>query len=110
MHIGSVAFIENSAANLGGAIYVAAVDLLQVNEATFTSNQAPLGGAVYIAGFDSAESEFISCVFEGNQASDGGAVYLYTGSGVDSFTASIFRNNFASESPRYSRTPHTRHV
>ena len=64
------------------------------------SNKAWLGGAVYIAAVDDKQTEFRECVFESNAAADGGAVYLYTGPGVDIFTASVFRNNFAGELPR----------
>ena len=64
------------------------------------SNKASLGGAVYIAAVDDKQTVFRECVFENNAAADGGAVYLYTGPGVDIFTASVFRNNFAGELPR----------
>ena len=65
-----------------------------------TSNKASLGGAVYIGAVDDQQTLFTGCVFESNAAADGGAVYLYTGPGVDIFTASVFRNNFAGELPR----------
>ena len=64
------------------------------------SNKASLGGAVYISSVDDEQTLFTGCVFESNAAADGGAVYLYTGPGVDIFTASVFRNNFAGELPR----------
>ena len=64
------------------------------------SNKASLGGAIHIVAVEDKQTIFMECVFESNEAADGGAVYLYTGPGVDVFTASVFRNNFAGEFPR----------
>lgn len=97
--IWSVRFIGNSALALGGAMELDEPKLLQVSGATFDSNSAPLGGAVYVVSVYDRQTNFDNCVFEGNEAEDGGAFYLYTGSGVDIFTASIFRGNFAGWSP-----------
>lgn len=74
-------------------------DKVQVRGVMFRSNGASLGGAVYISNAGDRHTLFSECVLEGNTAEDGGAVYLYTGPGVDSFNASVFRNNFACESP-----------
>lgn len=80
-------------------------DLAKVSYAMFVSNKASLGGAVYISavyigGVEQSISMFGECIFESNEAADGGAVYLYTGTGVDIFTASAFRDNFAGDLPR----------
>ena len=40
---------------------------------------------------------FRDCGFEKNVAHDGGAVYLNTGTAVDIFIGSSFRNNYAGE-------------
>jgi len=92
-------FVDNSAGSLGGAILFETCDQIQVSDVFFKSNEAPLGGAVYILAEDSKETNFHECVLEGNTAEDGGAVYLNTGPGVDIFNDSVFRDNFASESP-----------
>lgn len=76
---------------------VARTDLLDISDVMYKSNEASLGGAVYIVGVEDRQTTFSSCVFENNKAADGGAVYLYTGPGVDIFTGSIFRDNFACE-------------
>ena len=65
------------------------------------SNKASLGGAIHIVAVEDKQTIFMECVFESNEAADGGAVYLYTGPGVDIFTASVFRNNFAGALPRH---------
>lgn len=39
------------------------------------------------------------CVFEGNNASYGGGMYLNTGDRPGFVNRSVFRNNFAGESP-----------
>ncbi|CAN0450956.1 unnamed protein product, partial [Scytosiphon promiscuus] len=99
----SIAFIDNSASGLGGAMLFQSPDLLQVSGATFRSNEAVLGGAVYLTAVEDKQTAFSACDFEGNLADDGGAFYLYTGPGVDVFTESVFKNNFASKSASYSR-------
>lgn len=91
-----ITFIDNVASKAGGAMYILGTDHFQVNYTTFRSNKADLGGAIYIASTDGKPTEFSQCMFEGNAASDGGALYLYTGAGVDTITASIFRDNSAS--------------
>ena len=63
------------------------------------SNEASLGGAVYVAAVDAKETKFSKCLFKSNEAADGGAVYLNTGPGVDIFTESVFRDNYAGELP-----------
>ena len=78
-------------------------DLVEASDVIFKGNEAALGGAVYILAVEAKQSSFSDCVFAGNKAADGGAMYLYTGPGVDVFTASIFHNNFARESTRDSR-------
>ena len=75
-------------------------DVVEVNNVMLVSNKASLGGAVYIVAVDDKQTIFKACVFESNEAEDGGAIYLYTGPGVDIFTASVFRNNFAGELPK----------
>lgn len=99
-----VAFIENSASGLGGAMFFEDADLLQVNLATFKSNEAVLGGAAYIVAVEDKTTEFSACNFDGNEANDGGAIYFNTGSGVDIITASYFRGNTARTPPRFSLT------
>ncbi|CAN0450815.1 unnamed protein product, partial [Scytosiphon promiscuus] len=94
----SIRFVNNSAGGLGGAILFEMCIQIQVSDVLFKSNQASLGGAVYILAEDDKETIFSDCVLEGNTAEDGGAVYLNTGPGVDIFTASVFRANFAGES------------
>lgn len=95
----SIAFIENNAGGLGGAMHIDEPGLLEVDDAMFKSNRGSLGGAIYIAAADDKHTTFSACVFEGNAAEDGGALYLYTGPGLDIFTESVFRNNYARESP-----------
>ncbi|CAM9637001.1 unnamed protein product, partial [Laminaria digitata] len=68
---------------------------VQVVDVLFKSNEASLGGAVYVLALLEKQTSFSGCVFEGNRAEDGGAVYFYTGPGIDIFTESVFRNNFA---------------
>ena len=92
--------VGNDARDLGGAIYISRAGLVEVSNVTLMSNKASLGGAVYILAVDDKETIFKACVFDTNEAADGGAVYLYTGPGVDIFTASVFRNNLAGELPR----------
>lgn len=96
----SVAFIGSSAGGIGGAIHVDECEELEARNVMFLSNEASLGGAVYVTAVENKQTSFSGCVFEGNEAADGGGVYLYTGPGVDVFTASVFRNNFACELPR----------
>ena len=74
-------------------------DLVDISNVMFMSNEASLGGAVYIAAVDDKQTKFGKCFFESNAAADGGAVYLNTGPGVDIFTESVFRDNFAGELP-----------
>ena len=78
-------------------MFINKADVLEVSFAMFRSNEASLGGAVYIAAVDDKQTIFSACTFERNGAGDGGAVYLYTGPGVDIFTTTAFRNNFARE-------------
>lgn len=73
---------------------------IQIKGVPFESNDAKLGGAIFVVFTEDILTEFSVCVFEGNKASDGGAVYLATGSGVDGFAASGFRDNFAGNSPK----------
>ena len=80
-------------------MYIGEADLLDTSNVMFMSNEASLGGAVYVSGVDDKQTIFSKCFFESNEAADGGAVYLNTGLGVDIFTASVFRNNFAGELP-----------
>lgn len=82
-------------------MHVDECEVLEASNVMFKSNDASLGGAVYVATVENKETRFSGCVFEGKRAADGSAVYLYTGPGVDVFTATVFKNNFASESPRY---------
>lgn len=77
-------------------------NLVYVHGTIFKENKAALGGAVYVLAADDKQTHFNGCGFSGNRAGDGGAVYLYTGPGVDIFTKSIFRNNFARETSRHS--------
>ncbi|CAN0375549.1 unnamed protein product, partial [Scytosiphon promiscuus] len=95
----SVGFVNNSAVALGGAINCFRCDQVQVGNTMFKSDKASLGGALYMLAVDDKPTFFSECVFEGNTAEDGGALYLNTGPGVDSFNASVFRKNFARESP-----------
>ena len=90
-------FIGNAAVDAGGALYAIDCDLLQVCNATFGWNNAELGGAVVVVVSADETSEFSNCMFDGNTAVDGGAVYLYTSTGVDTFTSSVFRYNLAGE-------------
>ena len=94
--------VGNYAGGVGGAIFIAKADLVEVSNALLMSNKASLGGAVYIIAVDDKHTIFKECVFESNEAADGGAVYLNTGPGVDYFTASVLRNNFAGELPRHT--------
>lgn len=96
----TVAFVDNYAGGLGGAMFIEVAALLDVGDVLFKSNEASLGGAVYVLAVEDKHSRFSRCLFESNKAADGGAVYLYTGPGVDIFTASVFLNNFASKSLR----------
>ena len=48
----SVAFVENYASGLGGAMHIDEADLLDISNVMFMSNKASLGGAVYIAAVD----------------------------------------------------------
>lgn len=92
-------FVNNSADGLGGAISFQACDEVLVGNTMFKSNQASFGGAVYVVDVDDKPTIFSRCMFEGNTAEDGGALYLNTGPGVDIFIDSVFRDNFACESP-----------
>lgn len=79
-------------------MFIQKADIVQVNHVMFQSNEAPIGGAVFIVAVEDKTTLFSECAFEGNSAADGGAVYLNTGPGLDIFTGSIFRHNYASES------------
>ena len=94
-----VAFVENYAVGRRGAMFIEFADVVEVNYSRFKSNEGSLGGAAYIVAAEDKQTIFSECVFENNEAGDGGAVYLNTGPGVDIFTASVFRNNFAGELP-----------
>lgn len=80
-------------------MFIEECDQVQVSYVNFGYNEASLGGALYVLAVDNKQTFFSECVLEGNTAADGGAVYFYTGPGVDIFNASVFRNNFACESP-----------
>ncbi|CAN0467506.1 unnamed protein product, partial [Laminaria digitata] len=87
-------FIGNEAGSAGGAMHALGLDSFQVRNATFGWNKAERGGAVFIALSEGKVNEFSNCIFDGNEAEDGGGAYLYSGAGVDTFTSSVFRNNF----------------
>lgn len=95
----SVAFIDNTAIEFGGAMRLFGSNTVQVSGVSFIANSAELGGAVYIALMNEKYTEFTASNFDGNRAADGGAVYLYTGTGVDVFSSSGFRGNIARELP-----------
>lgn len=90
----------NSAVGLGGAMHVNGFQELGIRGVAFESNYATLGGAIFVASSEDGLTEFRECVFEGNTASDGGATYLATGAGLDVFTSSIFRTNYAGNEPK----------
>lgn len=77
-------------------------DKVQVSDVTFKSNEASLGRAVYIRAVDGKQTIFRECVLEGNRAEEGGVMFLNTGPGTDILNDSVFRNNFACESPGVS--------
>ncbi|CAN0510285.1 unnamed protein product, partial [Scytosiphon promiscuus] len=98
----SVVFVNNSADAVGGALAFKTCDQVHVGNTMFKSNKASLGGAISVVAVDDKPTFFSECVLEGNTAEDGGALYLHTGPGVDIFNASVFKNNFACESPGIS--------
>lgn len=101
--LGSIAFVDNFAAGLGGAVFIQRADIVQVNDTVFVSNVAALGGALFVTAVEDKQAIFSECVFNRNRAADGGAAYLNTGPALDIFTESVFHNNSASEFVRLSR-------
>ncbi|CAM9517492.1 unnamed protein product, partial [Laminaria digitata] len=93
-----IRFIGNAAVGLGGAMHIENTHQLECTGVTFELNSAQLGGAIYVVSTGVTLTQFNACVFEQNEAPEGGAMYLATGSGVDKFTSSVFRGNFASKS------------
>lgn len=89
-------------------MFIQRADIVQISRVMFKSNEAALGGAIFATAVENHFTLFSECVFEGNRAADGGAVYLNTGPGLDIFTRSVFRNNYASESRRHSRNYRTK--
>ena len=71
---GNSSFINNTAAQSGGAIYLVGTDSsLKVNNTVLTLNTATAyGGAVYV---DAAGASFTETSFTSNSAEDGGAVH-----------------------------------
>ncbi|CAM9686166.1 unnamed protein product, partial [Laminaria digitata] len=91
----NIRFIGNAAGGLGGAMHVVDTLELECTGVAFELNKAQVGGAIFVVATGVTLTQFSACVFERNEAPDGGAVYLETGSGVDTFTSSVFRGNFA---------------
>ncbi|CAN0368846.1 unnamed protein product, partial [Laminaria digitata] len=93
----NIRFIGNAAVGLGGAMHIEDTHQLECTGVAFEQNSAQVGGALFVVSTGVTLTQFSACVFERNEAPDGGAVYLETGSGVDRFTSSVFRGNFASK-------------
>ena len=98
--IPTIRFVENTAGGLGGAMHVVKGTRLVLRDVSFESNHAKLGGAVYVLAVAEGLTTFSGCVFEGNTGSEGGALYLATGSALDRFDGTIFRDNTAGNQQR----------
>jgi predicted outer membrane repeat protein/parallel beta-helix repeat protein len=89
-------FLNNQAANHGGAIYVPNTFTGQIVECVFENNTAlgsGYGGALYMANYSTPQ--ITGCAFVGNTANyRGGAVTLYNNSGA-TFTNCVFCGNTA---------------
>lgn len=87
----SCKFVNNSANDVGGAIYNSLSDNLKIINCEFGDNQARYGaGAIYN---DGANFTVVNCNFTNNQGSGAGAIYNYYSTGSFTVLNSNFINN-----------------
>ncbi|CAN0383386.1 unnamed protein product, partial [Ectocarpus sp. 12 AP-2014] len=99
---GRAVFESNRVAGSGGAFYGGSCNKVTIDNAVFRSNDATWGGAVALV--SCGEDETVqgsaavtsACTFDSNFACDGGGIY--SASGFDHVSDSIFSNNFAASS------------
>jgi len=93
-------FVNNSAADTGGAVYISKIDVVTFNRCHFAGNSGTNGGAVYL---NLATNVTISkCEFYKNSAVRQGVGFISTGGAVHAFKSSFvvdtcnFTANYAS--------------
>ena len=107
--LNNITFLDNSAQNGGGALYVSqplTITLpLTYTNVTFLDNSAESGGGAFLdvppgAITDTVPIRFTNCIFSGNSAVDGGAMHIsatqpITPPGGITFTNCVFSGNSA---------------
>lgn len=104
LSIDTISFVENTAADYGGAISISVANPVKLNfsDASFAFNQAVSGGAVALTSTIWETAEFQRCRFEYNNATRGGGLFL-SGEGHRFLQGSLFRYNVAGETPSKAR-------
>lgn len=74
-------FVDNTAVEFGGAVFVGSDSSLVLDSCTFTANSASQGGAVNVNS-NSATAEIVNCHFENNAAVDMNGSDLTPGGGA----------------------------
>lgn len=93
---GTIAFIDNSALDNGGAVSIVNPVMLHMGDAIFAFNSANSGGAVRLTSTSGAITDFERCRFEGNFGQLGGALRL-DGEGHSVIRDSLFLRNIVGE-------------
>ncbi len=102
-------YLDNSANGDGGALYAWYKNTIDINDTTFTDNEATsiqtsAGGAVYVGGilkessqqyFNGGTLRVRNSTFQGNSAAFGGGMYWYGGEAEVSVTNCAIRENVA---------------
>ena len=99
--ISNCIFENNHAPELGGAIYLAYDNNIDIYDCSFIGNSAKDGGAIFSA--DSKNDKIYNCNFTDNLANYGGAISWMTDTrpGFHAINATVYNDNFINNSASF---------